>query len=79
MSHWNFKIAGNHKTYFEIAGIPAFAGRFASLLRGYRRKERMHRSVMMEAGPDGEERKRAKQIRRQNTVKINNQKKIWMT
>ena len=31
MSHWNFEIAGNQKIYFEIAGNPAIAGRFASL------------------------------------------------
>ena len=48
MSHWNFEIAGNQKIHFEIAGIPAIAGRFASLstklqkirkiLRNYLRK-----------------------------------------
>ena len=27
-----FEIAGNQKNYFEIAGIPAIAGRFASLI-----------------------------------------------
>ena len=32
ISHWKFEIAGNQKNYYEIAGIPAIAGRFASLL-----------------------------------------------
>ena len=32
MSHLNFEIAGNQKIHFEIAGIPAIAGRFASLV-----------------------------------------------